>query len=979
MDDAQQTVTVAGSHNVALNVGSAGRDVNVVNVGSVARDFINNQVLSNPQFFEPSLDDYAPDRWVSHPQACELAQLLWEQRLVFLAGDLDEKTDCARHLAFLLRKKREGVGATLQVQERCRGKEPQRIETVLEGKGAVVLLLDFTPRQMVYTVGELRRLLRAHDSYAILTTESSRAEWEGAGIDPQMWRELSWETYYGEEPLTELLWQALASSNELPSGLLPESVEGRLLVEGLPIATAVQTLRTPARVQALVQWLLTTKGGVTADTIKEQLSQMSGDAQGIVRWYREFEARDQLLVLGLTLFDGLPDDLLFAGLERLVAETWRASDPNLPQFDYHDLPRFATYFKQIESEEGFFRIQCASRERRQQILELAWRFQRRRLLAALPALTELTRDWAADAATPDPKEPARLATTGAIHVPGPQDGEEKRRGLRLSKSGTEQVHQALVESLSLIGLLSIDVVKPYFLDLVADRSPSVRSLAARALSAWRDGHDTQFLSLLGSWWAAGSTYESDDPLLARLSALDPRAVVRSAVALVVGYAARFDRPNRLAPELHRLLTQLVDDKDAQVKGTLAESTLWLAVAWHFRQLEPLLRAKVLKDGALLPAVAFGAAAACSMRPEESFAILDGWRTAAKADRRKSSPVLRERMLAAVALTYGYLTCDETVELLSPRAVGARLRAMLAEETNPFVRHYVFFAIELQAVRSFELVAPILQDLLSHISLADRPAAVEVFVRTYLAQRQRLPGGDRRILIGDRSFGVWTDASQRPLTEVEAALYSWILDDSVPIGQQLAVDIFEALGETALERRESRLPPAWRVAELDRGGEDLERKAKIVRRLPWLGWMAVFLAAPRKSRVRAILRPLLAEVVAVQARTSAPRAVVSSEVDRPIQAEKPSLRASALLARWRGVPNEATKAVARHLQRARSVYRWRWGIVLATILAVAALYKGAVLIYERLTVEAKPATEAAPAHSGMDADGSASPAPPEGLP
>lgn len=949
---------VEGSDNVVFNVGAVGRDLHVGNV----------EVLSNPQFFEPSLEEYGPDRWVHHPQALELAELLCEHRLVFLAGELDEKTDCARHLAYLLREMKQSEGMALEIRERCRGKEPQRIETVLQGDDPVALLLvDLTPRQMVYTVSELRRLLRAHKSFAIVTTECSLAEWEGTGLDSHLWRELSWDAYYGEDLLTAFLLHELAAATPLPTGLLPESAEGSHLVAGLPVSTVVQTLRTPARVQAFSQWLLNTDEGLTGVRVKEELAQMSGDAQSIVRWYRDFEPRDQLLVLGLTLFDGLPDDLLFAGLELLVESAWRASDPLLPQFDYHDLPRFATYFKQIESEEGFFRIQCASRERREQILEVAWRHQRRRLLATLPALTQLTRISAADVASPERMDPMSAVSDGRPRT-GQETGVAKRE-LRLTESGTLQIQQALVESLSLVGLLSIDVVKPYFLELATDPASGVRSLAARALSSWRDGHDAQFLLLLESWWAAGTTYEADDPLLARLADHDPRASVRSAVALVVGYAARFDRPNRLTPELHSLLTQLVDDRDVRVRKTLADSTLWLAVAWHFRQLEPLLRSKVLKDEALIPAVAFGAAAACSMRPEESFAILDGWRTAAKADRRKATPLLRERLLAVVALSCGYLSCDENVELLSPRSVGGRLRSMLAEETNPFVRHYVFFAIELQAVRSFELVAPILQDLLSSIALVDRPAAVEVFVRTYLAQRHRLPGGDRRITVGERSYGVWNDTSQRPLTEVEAALYSWILDDSLPTGQQLAVDIFEALGETALERRERNLPPVRRTASPESGTDDLAHKPRVVRRLPWLGWMAVYLAAPRKSRVRAVLRPLLAEVLAVQKRSVAPRAMVSSEEDRPIQAEKPTIRATALLARWRGVPNEATRAVASHLQRARSIHRWRWVIVVATLLALVALYRGSVWSYKRWMTPSKPPAETSPTPSpeGTDTD------------
>jgi hypothetical protein len=113
-------------------------------------------------------------------------------------------------------------------------------------------------------------------------------------------------------------------------------------------------------------------------------------------------------------------------------------------------------------------------------------------------------------------------------------------------------------------------------------------------------------------------------------------------------------------------------------------------------------------------------------------------------------------------------------------------------------------------------------------------------------------------------------------------------------------------------------------------------------------MAVFLAAPRKRHVRALLRPLLAELLVVRRRTSALRAEFTSEVLRPRIAGQPRLRAAALMDRWAGVANDATRAMVRHLARALDFYRWRWGIVAGVLLTLVVGFVGGRALYLRMS-------------------------------
>jgi len=990
----KQTTEVSGSGNVAFTIGKAGQ-IGHVHVGDV-------QVVADSQFFDLKLEELRSEPSLEPLGAGRLVEVLAEERLLIVAGTLDDKGACARDLAFRLGQRLVGAnGASVTVRERWRGKEPQRLESALTGEGPTILLMpEISKSQLAgYSPSKLRSLLQVRNGYAVITTDCSRKHWDidEGGHQERVWHELSSDGYYGRAERAGFLKRLLVDSElPVPDGLLPDGPEGSLLIDLLPLVTATDALETPERIRFFAESLLDGSTPPSRQGIDSKLAELAGDAEAIRQWYEEFEPRDQLLAVGLVLLDGLPDDLLFAGLELLVESTWRGTDPLLAQFDYRDLTRFAAYFKETRVEGGFVRIESGSRLRRRQILEAAWRHQRRRLLATLPALTEMIRVSASESLAP-PRE-VGAAKPQAVEPPAAETatvGRSAARALGRTERGSMQLHQVLVETLSLIGLLSIEVVEPYLLDLAADPSESVQHLVAAALAAWRDedGKDDALFSLLRGWWAEACNVGDSSSRVARAARLgpDPWAAVRAAVALAVGYAVQYDKEDRLAPALHALLAQLLVDPHPRVRGIVARFTLPRALTWHFRELESLTRTRALAVTDYIVAVARGAAAACELRPEACLPILDSWRTIARGEARRGAKDVanKEILLATVALTWGYIRCDDEQPRLSAAAVTSKLRALVTEETHPFVRHHAFFAIEIQTQRDFALAAQLLQALLSRVSLADRPSMVELAVRTYLHQRQQLEGGDRRIELGGRSYPVWT-ASVRPLTGLEASLYGWILDDTRPVAQQLAVDIFAALSDTSLDVEERRLQAEAAAGAADRLAGSRPESGTAVRRvgpdapqtrgLGPLGHLAVFLAAPRKQELRRILGPILAEVIF----ESRPRRAMPGQATPPGSGPAPAAaavvtttgdqRIEALLARWTGVRNAATNAIAGYLRRSLTFYRWRWALVLAAAMLLSGGYtlgKKGWDAWNRHRAAAAPLTAPAPAlpaGAALDATG-----------
>jgi len=255
--------------------------------------------------------------------------------------------------------------------------------------------------------------------------------------------------------------------------------------------------------------------------------------------------------------------------------------------------------------------------------------------------------------------------------------------------------------------------------------------------------------------------------------------------------------------------------------------------------------------------------------------------------------------------------------------------------------------------------------------------IEIFVKAYLHQRYHLRGSEHKVVVNDRSYDVWI-GSPRPLTEIEATLYGWLLDASRPIVQQLAVDVFDRLGRTDLERAERRMRATRPLVPLGAlpPGEGFDRRPQPqVRPLPWLGYLAVFCVASRKPQVRATLQPLLAEVISLQklrpAQPNRPPANPRTP-PQPIEISRPP--AEVLVERWSAIQNDATRAIAHLLKRSFWLYRWRWGLISACFLIALTIYKGAPVLYYRIQeAAARPAsTEASPAPAPVQPQDSSNP-------
>jgi hypothetical protein len=244
---------------------------------------------------------------------------------------------------------------------------------------------------------------------------------------------------------------------------------------------------------------------------------------------------------------------------------------------------------------------------------------------------------------------------------------------------------------------------------------------------------------------------------------------------------------------------------------------------------------------------------------------------------------------------------------------------------------------LQAVHSFELAAPMMLELISDITLADRFYVITVFGRAYLHQREALTGGDEKLEIEGRSFSVWT-RSARPLTAIEVSLFSWLKDDSHQVAQQVAAQTFAVLVTTELERRERELLARRWTESAAQTSQVSATSSMIVaaseperlRKLHPLGWMAVFLTAPKEKELRTQIWPVMAEVIQMQQGLGGQQQYEKVAASLQGKSTQPQVATSALvptvLYRWGNVVDTGVKNLSHTLGRALEFYRYRWLIL-----------------------------------------------------
>jgi hypothetical protein len=407
--------------------------------------------------------------------------LFYRNHILILGGDHEDKVYLARFLA-------------KEISDRAN----------INDKTKVFLIYKMMPKNVNNDLSQLQEATQNQKNFVIVTTDIPKAKWEGVVSYTHYWWQPESKSIYRQSSLRDNLWEKLngniqlflqKSIADLPSSDLTD--EGITQVKDYLLGQlAEKNIFTLAEVNNCAKNLnqLNIDEDINKDNIADRFVLANNQRDNLKKWYKTYlTPREQLLAIGLSLFDGLFEDQFFAALERVVKDVWQERDASLKALDYGDLINLSNHFdsiksifeadqfnkfkfvqtQEVENEFLLSQLKLNNPDDRRLLFEVAWDSHRRQILTTLPTLVNLIKE---------------SVQSNAFNW-------ELSGGIRHA-----QLHSVVIETISDLGLVSKNTtgkVQEALLDLAAQTEIDIQDVAARAIKRWHQyGGEKQLFTTL---------------------------------------------------------------------------------------------------------------------------------------------------------------------------------------------------------------------------------------------------------------------------------------------------------------------------------------------------------------------------------------------------------------------------------------------------------------------------------------------------
>lgn len=316
--------------------------------------------------------------------------------------------------------------------------------------------------------------------------------------------------------------------------------------------------------------------------------------QNINQFYgTELSYREKLLCIGLTFFDGLPEDQFFAALEDVVARSWQKRDPSLKALDYCDIQnlyrkyfgfsiepyhiQYKTPLKVVNPQVyrlDIYSIGVSDSDLRLALLRSAWKRDsehslRRQITSAISVLVSLVIE--------------STSIQNTIFKWELYGSEERQQNLR----------RVIAKALCDLGQVSADAVEAVQSALVQlgnHDDDRVREVAAQAASGWyaSEEYRFKFFRALENFYSLSFMLEKQhEREQEQASSENKKYYVNSlgaTVALCIKHAVKYDPHNNLNSILVDWLQELSQFDNPEIQRCFRYQTLPVATAFHLNQL-----------------------------------------------------------------------------------------------------------------------------------------------------------------------------------------------------------------------------------------------------------------------------------------------------------------------------------------------------------------------------------------------------------
>ena len=711
-------------------------------------------------------------------------------RMVAITGFYGfDKAGFTKHLAFKLAEEWERAGKAIAAKECLFTSDYFGIAAHIKEtkEDCIFVLNNITPKDVNHNLAELRGVALSHPKEIIIlvSTDLPRKSWKDPNADYWFTIELDGLHHRGT-----LLAKEVYSKNDLLRYLLLSCAHIGLAEYKDKLKEVLSKLipgelDTPEQISLFLDFFAKAPSE-DEKTIREQVAKTKQKDRLISQWFNSLDESKRLIVLGMTLLEGVYDDQFFPIMQRFVDEAWQPFPECPAALDYADLNPLLHFFSFTSGESST--LEAKFPNQRYQTLLGIWENYRRRITATLPLMVKLA----------------------AQSVEGSASSWE----LFGDKRKRSRLRDTIAEVFSDIGRFSPLVVEPWLLQLAVHENAGVQMVAAKAMARWREAFEdpaggeaaskeAALFELLKNWHEESRQSRSR---IAQARALlnkddtsrnSPTSYVRATILLTLGFASAYDESNALHKEIFDLVKKFAKDQSFRVINRL-QYTLRLLRRNHPRQVGDRLfdfdETGEAIFNSLLPlenyaySIAFGLADAHVDYPADVEDLLEEWFSYCRINRPRKPDLeklsFREKILCTVAITYKLLDYDQTVLLKLDQAAD-NLDELRQNEHHPLVRPLLLEVILSLYERYFDDMEARHSKSIPNMDVKERKRAAFNLLNTYLYERSQLAGGDYEVeiknfftgedndIIKGQKMESWRNLEDRPLTGIEEVLKKWL--------------------------------------------------------------------------------------------------------------------------------------------------------------------------------------------------------------
>lgn len=295
------------------------------------------QIFGKSNFFEPKLD-YTTITYIKPSKIRSVVDVVLHNRLLVIGGNNGfDKSEIIRYMAWYIKEMNKDSNL-LNIREWNKTNDTNYINSTIRSteESTIFILPDLQPQDIRYNLEHLAKsTMNKH--YIIASSEQSEYKWKIIEESKKYWADVSISDIFFDDDLIDFFIRKINDVSSLylnTVGIVKDSN----LTESYTTESIVQTLQTPESILSFL-YQIEKIDRILSDKDIENLIQLAkSQKKTLDHWFHlNLNSREQMFVLGLSMFDNLFDDQFFRCFEKIVSEVWHLRDETLRAIDYDDL------------------------------------------------------------------------------------------------------------------------------------------------------------------------------------------------------------------------------------------------------------------------------------------------------------------------------------------------------------------------------------------------------------------------------------------------------------------------------------------------------------------------------------------------------------------------------------------------------------------------------------------------------------------